>query len=215
MVDSGFKEDFMSDTTLQCQGLPCPQPVLRCKDAVERQNPERITVAVDNEAARDNVSRFLGTRGYQVEASQSGGEYLVTGTRTHSDQAQPEAGGQAAASDAGTAPQKILVFIGSEVIGSGDDGLGGRLMFNFLSTLKEMGSELWRIIMVNGGVRLAVPGSPCLEQLQALEQAGVSILVCGTCLEHFGLTGRRQVGQVTNMLDVVTSFQLATKTVHV
>jgi sulfur relay (sulfurtransferase) complex TusBCD TusD component (DsrE family) len=69
--------------------------------------------------------------------------------------------------------------------------------------------------LVNGGVRLAVPGSPCLEQLQALEQTGVSILVCGTCLEHFGLTGQRQVGQVTNMLDVVTSFQLATKTVHV
>lgn len=215
MVDSVFKEDFMSDTTLQCQGLPCPQPVLRCKDAVERLNPERIIVAVDNEAARDNVSRFLGTRGYQVEAAQSGGEYLVTGTRSHGDQTQPGADGQAAASDAGTASQKILVFIGSEVIGSGDDSLGSRLMFNFLATLKEMGSELWRIILVNGGVRLAVPGSPCLDQLAALEQAGVSILVCGTCLEHFGLTGQRQVGQVTNMLDVVTSFQLATKTVHV
>ena len=215
MVDSGFKEDFMSDTTLQCQGLPCPQPVLRCKDAVERLNPERIIVAVDNEAAKDNVSRFLGTKGFQVETAQTGGEYLVTGTRTQRDQKTPTTDEQAAIPDAGAASQKILVFIGSDVIGSGDDGLGGRLMFNFVSTLKEMGTELWRIILVNGGVRMAVPGNPCLEQLQALEQAGVSILVCGTCLEHFGLIGQRQVGQVTNMLDVVTSFQLATKTVHV
>ncbi|MBU4377898.1 MAG: sulfurtransferase-like selenium metabolism protein YedF [Pseudodesulfovibrio sp.] len=205
----------MSETTLECQGLPCPQPVLRCKDAVERLNPERITVAVDNEAAKDNVSRFLGTRGYRVETAQSDRQYLITGTRAQDDQAQPATGGQSATSDAGTAPQKILVFISSEVIGSGDDGLGGRLMFNFLATLKEIGGELWRIILVNGGVRLAVPGSPCLNQLAALEQTGVSILVCGTCLEHFGLTGQRQVGQVTNMLDVVTSFQLATKTVHV
>jgi hypothetical protein len=43
----------------------------------------------------------------------------------------------------------------------------------------------------------------------------VSILVCGTCLEFFGLTDQRGVGDVTNMLDVVTSFQLASKTIQV
>jgi peroxiredoxin family protein len=60
-----------------------------------------------------------------------------------------------------------------------------------------------------------VPGSRCLEELQKLEESGVSILVCGTCLEFFGLTDKRAVGDVTNMLDVVTSFQLATKSIQV
>ncbi|MUM78278.1 sulfurtransferase-like selenium metabolism protein YedF [Pseudodesulfovibrio sp. F-1] len=207
----------MSETTLECLGLPCPQPVLRCKEAVESRNPRRITVAVDNDAARENVSRFLTTRGYSVETSMSGDTRIVTGTRGEAGP-MPGLSNDPAPNDTHSAVvtgQRILVFIGADTIGSGDAELGGRLMVNFLSTLKEMGSELWRIILVNGGVRLSVPGSPCLEQLQSLETAGVSVLVCGTCLEHFGLTPHRRVGQTTNMLDVVTSFQLATKTVHV
>lgn len=200
----------MSETKLECHGLPCPQPVLRCKDAVEQESPERIVVIVDNDAARENVSRFLGTRGYAVETARAGDDHVVTGVRSGSPAPAP------APNDADTAAtQRILVFVSAATIGSGDDSLGGRLMFNFLATLKEMSHELWRIILVNGGVTLAAEGHPCLEQLQTLERAGVSILVCGTCLEHFGLTDQRRTGEVTNMLDVVTSFQLATKTVHV
>jgi len=207
----------MSETTLECLGLPCPQPVLRCKEAVESRNPRRITVAVDNDAARENVSRFLTTRGYTVETSTSGETRMVIGTRGEPDKAPGATTDPVPSATHSAAPQgqRILVFISADTIGSGDAGLGGRLMVNFLSTLKEMGTELWRIILVNGGVRLSVPGSPCLEQLQSLEATGVSVLVCGTCLEHFGLTNDRLVGQTTNMLDVVTSFQLATKTVHV
>jgi selenium metabolism protein YedF len=216
MIDSSGKEDAMSETTLECQGLPCPQPVLKCKDAVERMNPEHITVVVDNEPAKENVSRFLGTRGYATSVREAAGEYYVSATRTAGAQEDcPDCRIMADHEIAAVGDHKILVFVSSDAIGSGDDNLGAKLMFNFLSTLKELGSELWRIVMVNGAVRLAATGNPCLEPLQALEKDGVSILVCGTCLEHFGLTGQRQVGQVTNMLDVVTSFQLATKTVHV
>ena len=44
--------------------------------------------------------------------------------------------------------------------------------------------------------------------------AGCSILVCGTCLDHFGLLDRKQVGDTTNMLDIVTSMQLADKVIR-
>ena len=69
--------------------------------------------------------------------------------------------------------------------------------------------------MVNGAVRLAASGHPALPLLQALEVAGVSILVCGTCLEFFGLMDKKSVGQVTNMLDVVTSQQMADKVITI
>ncbi len=88
-------------------------------------------------------------------------------------------------------------------------------MQNFLRTLPEMGSTLWRIILLNGGVTLAAEGSPVLEPLQALEKAGVSILVCGTCLEHFGLLDKKAVGETTNMLDVVTSLAVAHKIIRI
>jgi hypothetical protein len=43
----------------------------------------------------------------------------------------------------------------------------------------------------------------------------VSILVCGTCLEFFGLMGEKALGQVTNMLDVVTSQDVADKVITI
>ena len=88
-------------------------------------------------------------------------------------------------------------------------------MKNFLTTLPELGNTLWRIVLLNGGVTLATEGSPVLAELQALEKDGVTILVCGTCLEHFGLLAKKTVGQTTNMLDVVTGMQLADKIIRI
>jgi intracellular sulfur oxidation DsrE/DsrF family protein len=88
-------------------------------------------------------------------------------------------------------------------------------MGNFLKTLPELGKELWRVVMVNAAVKLSAASNPNLEALRALEARGVGILVCGTCLEFFGLLDKRAVGQTTNMLDVVTSLQLASKVINI
>lgn len=82
-------------------------------------------------------------------------------------------------------------------------------MGNFLSTLPELGESLWRVVLLNGGVKLAAVPGKALDSLKALEAAGTDILVCGTCLDFYGLLEARQVGQTTNMLDVVTSLALA------
>ena len=203
------------ELVLKCQGMPCPQPVLKCKKAVENEAPSSLVVVVDNGAARENVSRFLGTVGYETSVEESGSEFVITATKGEASGECPACEVMAEGEIVDLGRQKNLVFIASNVIGSGDDELGGKLMLNFLLTLKEMGSDLWRIVILNGGVKLAVSGHPCMDALKELEQSGVSILVCGTCLEFFGLSGANGVGQVTNMLDVVTSFQLATKTIRV
>jgi len=95
----------------------------------------------------------------------------------------------------------------------GDDALGQKLMISFIKTLKEMGGELWRLVFVNNGVKLCIDGSPVLEDLRQYETDGRTILVCGTCLDHFKLLERKQVGQTTNMLDIVTAMQLADKVI--
>ncbi|EGB13657.1 selenium metabolism protein YedF [Pseudodesulfovibrio mercurii] len=208
----------MTDISIDCKGLPCPQPVLRCKEAIEKDRPAKLVIIVDNDAARENVTRFMTMQGYTVQAEKSGADHLVTGLRTDGGEGADECEACAVMTEAeiaAVAKEKILVFVPTEVMGSGDDELGAGLMYNFTVTLKELGDELWRIVLVNGGVKLAVPGHRCFDELKKLEESGVSILVCGTCLEFFGLTARRGLGDVTNMLDVVTSFQLATKTIRV
>ena len=103
--------------------------------------------------------------------------------------------------------------MGADRLGRGDDVLGAKLMANFIATLKEMGPDLWCVVMVNAGVKLAVAGSEVLAGLLALEQSGVRLLVCGTCLNHFQLLEAKQVGETTNMLDIVTAMQLADKVI--
>lgn len=197
---------------LHCEGLPCPKPVLRCKEVLGGQRPERLTVFVDNEAARDNVRRFLASQGMTVAAvERQGAVWRIEAVCDPAGQADPApAPAEAACS---CAVPKHVVFVATDRIGHGDDELGARLMANFLATLPELGPALWRVILVNAGVRLTTADSPVLDALRRLEAEGVEILVCGTCLDFFGLLAAKAVGQTTTMLDVVTSLQVADKVI--
>ncbi|WP_462325532.1 sulfurtransferase-like selenium metabolism protein YedF [Desulfoplanes sp.] len=206
----------MNVCTLGCQGLPCPQPVLKCKEAIENDPGVELVVLVDNDAAKENVIRFLGVKGHEVVSAEKDGAVWRIAARPSGGVV--EAAGDQKADAPPPSPQqgsKTLVFIASPVVGTGDDVLGDRLMQNFVSVLPELGDDLWRIILLNGGVELAIEGSPALEKLQELEKKGVSILVCGTCLDFFNLLEEKRVGETTNMLDVVTSMQLADKVLRV
>lgn len=210
-----YKGDFMP-TVVHCEGEPCPKPVLRCKQVLSDKSVCAVQVIVDNEAARENVSRFLVSQHWQVDhVTQDGATWIIAAHAEGAESAVTSEQARQAAPVCPVCPQQVLVFLTSDRIGQGDDELGARLMHNFLLTLPELGSALWRIILVNGAVRLATQDSPACESLQRLEAAGVSILVCGTCLEFFQLMGQKAVGQVTNMLDVVTSQQVADKVISI
>ncbi len=200
-------------TPLDCTGLPCPQPVLRCKRRLEDDSPAHLEIVVDNDAAAQNVTRFLQSQGFGVTQTLEAGIYTLSAARDAETYSPVDADGcELMNADAlAAAGVRCVVFLTAETIGRGDDVLGGKLMQNFLATLPELGKALWRVVCVNGAVRLAVEEHPAFAHLKALEDAGAEVLVCGTCLEHFGLAERRAVGQTTNMLDVVTSLQLAGK----
>lgn len=199
----------MTEEKLDCRGLACPQPVLRVKELVDRGDVTCVRVAVDNPAARENVGRFLERSGYQVRAEERAGVFLVIGSRDTVSMACEVA---ASSGEAGAA-RRIAVLIGTDQMGSGDETLGRKLLFNFIGTLKELGPDLWRVILLNGGVKLTVDGAECLHGLQDLEKDGVTILVCGTCLGHFELLERKRVGETTNMMDIVTALQVADKVI--
>ncbi len=194
----------MKNLELDCRGQACPHPVLKTKEIVDGGEVQSLTVLVDNEASRENVSRFLERSGFVVRVDFRDGALAVTGTR---DQEVPGLEGPEVEEEAEL--RKILVLVGADRLGKGDDVLGKKLILSFIGTLKEMGRELWCLVLLNAGVKLAVTGSELLESIQELEQEGVMVLVCGTCLNHFQLLEQKRVGQTTNMLDIVTHMQLA------
>jgi len=201
--------------TLDARGLTCPAPVLMTKTAVEKGDLNNVEVIVDNQAAVENVSRFLGSQHFTVSTEQDGNSFKIYGRRRgnrHRTASKPEDAPRPTASDE---KQKIMVLIATDRLGSGDAELGKKLIISFVKTLKEMGDDLWRLVFLNNGVKLTIEGSPVLEDLAAYEKGGLTILVCGTCLAHFGLLEVKKAGKTTNMLDIVTAMQLADKVVNI
>lgn len=192
--------------TLDCRGLACPQPVLMTKEALE-SGVSPLLVIVDNEAACTNVSRFAESRGAAVTVARQGGEYHLTIQPGGGVRAPAEAPIACTLPDASAG--NLVVYISSEVMGRGDDGLGAILMAAFLDTLSHFKGALSHVIFVNGGVRLAVQGSAVLEQIRHLEQIGAQILVCGTCLNYFGLKEKLAAGSVSNMYAIVETLSKA------
>ncbi len=200
---------------LDCRGLACPAPVLRVKQTLEEENPAGMTVLVDNDAARQNVSRFLEHNGYRVESHQQGDGFRVIALRGEGMELSLTPAPPAAIGQGKGGSRRIMVLISGETLGRGDDGLGDMLMFSFLNTLKEMGPELWRVVLVNGGVRFTAEGSEGVPVLHELAERGVEVLACGACLGYFHILDRMQVGRVTNMLEVVTSMEQADSVITV
>jgi selenium metabolism protein YedF len=194
---------------IDARGLACLAPVLQTKGALEEENPNSIRVVIDNAAAQQNVQRFLESQGFRTSLEHDAADYVVIGSCDSAPSVQPQPNRSPSAG-----AKKIMVMCATDRIGYGDDVLGSKLMINFLRTLSEMGDELWRLVFVNNGVKLTIEGSEILEDLKAYEAAGLNILVCGTCLDHFNLLEKKQVGETTNMLDIVTAMQLSDKVIN-
>jgi selenium metabolism protein YedF len=98
-----------------------------------------------------------------------------------------------------------VIIIQSTVLGGGDDQLGELLMASFLRQLSESDGKPKSLVFWNSGVRLVCDGSKVIPSLQKLEDAGVEVLACTTCLEFFDLTGNIKVGKPTTMVKSIQS----------
>jgi selenium metabolism protein YedF len=100
-------------------------------------------------------------------------------------------------------PKTFLVQ--SEGLGRGDEQLGSMLMASFLRLLGESEDKPNSLIFWNAGVRLLCHGSKVLEYLKQLEEQGVKLLACTTCLEYFDLIDKLAVGKPTTMAKSIQS----------
>lgn len=65
---------------IDARGLLCPEPVVLAQRAV-KADPKEVAVLVDAVAAKENVSRFAVSRGYDVSVSEQKGEFTLTLTK--------------------------------------------------------------------------------------------------------------------------------------
>ena len=201
-------------TTVDARGLACPQPVILTRKAMV-DSPD-VTVLVDSATSRDNVQRMAERAGRQVTVTKVEGEFHLhivdqNGGLASSVNGSPEEESQTGTD--GRSAGLLVLVVSDNKMGRGDEELGEILVRAFFHTLAEVEPNPDTILLFNAGVRLAVEGSPVLDDLRALATSGIRIMSCGTCLKHFDLINRVGVGVVSNMYDIAECMLAAGKIV--
>lgn len=110
---------------------------------------------------------------------------------------------------------KKIIVINSEIMGKGNDELGRKIMASFLRKLTLQESYPEAIIFYNTGVKLVAVGTPILAELKSLEERGIDLIACGTCVSFFELQDKILVGRVSDMQEIVTHLTKADKVVTI
>lgn len=178
---------------VDARGFPCPKPVLMTKEALEKIEEGIVEVLVDNVASRENVKRFAEKMGCSVEVEEEEGFYRLKIIKGYTCELPFK--------NKGEERSKVVVIL-SDTMGE-EKELGLILMRAFLSTLKEATVKPKKLLFINRGVFLTTEGSPVIDTLKELENMGIEIYSCGTCLDYFNLKEKLRVGKITNMYDTV------------
>ena len=187
---------------LDAKGKNCPIPVIMAKKEIEG-GAAAFAVDVDNETAVRNLKKLAQSRGFAAEVTAMGSDFRVAFAQT----------GAAPQPEEKTAEKTWAVFVGSDIVGRGDAELGGNLMRMYFYTILQEQDLPSSILFMNAGVKLPTLDEQVVEHLKQLEEKGVEILVCGTCLNFFGIADQLKVGIVSNMYDITQRMLYADKVV--
>ena len=182
------------------KGLKCPVPIIETKKALKSSVPgETFQLLTDSKTSFSNISRFLKDNNisYSVTEKQGTWTFMITNEKGTEIKTEPEEYCEI------PVPEKekgsYSVVVSSEMMGQGDDELGKKLMRSFFTALSCIDRMPSAIIFYNSGVKLAADGSPVAGIISEIEKKGVEILLCGTCVEYFGLGDKIHTGCISDM----------------
>ena len=110
-----------------------------------------------------------------------------------------------------------VVVLSKPVLGSVPSDMttfGEEMLDKFLHTMEREELRPQSICLYTDGVRLACEDSPVLLGLQLLAGLGVKVLLCGTCVEKFGLSDKVKVGEIATMKDIVACLTSAERVLY-
>lgn len=191
------------------RGEACPRPVIMTKKALDNKENNMVTTIVDNEVAKDNISKLAGSYGYGFTVDKTKeDEYYI-----HISKGDGSLVEESNVCIPDTF-KDLTIGIGSDKMGSGADELGTILMKSYIYTLKETTPWPATIVLYNSGAKLACEGSEVLEDLRAMEDGGVEIIACGACLDYYDLKDKLKVGEVGNMYSIYEKMRNANNTIN-
>lgn len=201
----------MKEILVDARGLSCPVPVVKTIKAIEELAGKGIVEThVDNEVAVNNILLMAKNKGLTAASKAEGRDHFVVRIESGEGVESPLTLDVHSMQCVPVKEDRTVVVLASELMGEGSDELGGILIKGFLYALTQLDKKPQTVILYNSGVKLAVGGSG-LDHLKQLEEEGVEILSCGTCLDFFGIKDELAVGSISNMYSIVEKLSEATK----
>lgn len=192
---------------LDARGLACPKPVINTKKELDKIEQGIVATIVDNEIAKENILKLAKSMNYEAEVIKSDSEIItieiIKGENFVVEEKIDES------------LDDICIYINSDKMGTGNDELGEVLIKGYIYTLTESKPYPKAIVFVNSGIKLTTINEATVENLTILEDAGVEILSCGTCLDYYGLKENLKVGNITNMYNIVELMNKSSKTISI
>ncbi|MFR9019355.1 MAG: sulfurtransferase-like selenium metabolism protein YedF [Fusobacterium sp.] len=182
-------------------GEVCPKPVIMTKKALKEIESGVVEVSVDNQTSKENVEKMAKEMGHTFETKEEGNVFVITITKAGEKQ------------ENSSKEENIVISIGSDKMGEGEDELGKILIKGFIYALTEAETLPKTVLLYNKGVLLASTFEDTVKDLKVLEERGVEILSCGTCANFYHVQDQIKVGTLTNMYTILERQMKAAKVI--
>ena len=182
-------------------GEVCPKPVIMTKKALKEIESGVVEVSVDNITSKENVEKMAKEMGHTFVTREEGNVFVITITKSGEKQ------------ENSSKEENIVISIGSDKMGEGEDELGKILIKGFIYALTEAETLPKTVLLYNKGVLLASTFEDTVKDLKVLEERGVEILSCGTCANFYHVQEQIKVGTLTNMYTILERQMKAAKVI--
>ena len=191
-----------NEMRIDAGGKQCPIPVIMAKKELEAGEQD-VEIIVDGPTQVGNLERLGDALGRKATSEAFGDKFLVKF-------ANGETIKGASVAEADT----YAVFFNTNAIGTNNSELGGNLAKMAIFTLSESERVPSYVLFMNEGVKLPAGDEPqIIENLNTLIEKGTQVLVCGTCLNFYGIKDDLKVGTVSNMYDILGAMQEVSKVI--
>ena len=183
-------------------GKQCPIPVIMAKKELEAGEQD-VEIIVDGPTQVGNLERLGDALGRPATSEPFGDKFLVK-----------FANGETVKGASVDCADTYAVFFNTNAIGTNNSELGGNLAKMAIFTLSESEKIPAYVLFMNEGVKLPAGDEPqIIENLNTLIEKGSKVLVCGTCLNFYGIKDDLKVGTVSNMYDILGAMQEVSKVI--
>ncbi|MBT3206827.1 MAG: sulfurtransferase-like selenium metabolism protein YedF [Bacteroidetes bacterium] len=197
---------------VNAKGQSCPKPLIMTKKALsELRENEALKILLDNEVSKINVVSYLKDNDYYPEVEKKDKEFVIVMNKN--TKTEVELPYEEYCKPSGKIGD-FVVSIQKNKMGDGSDELGEILMKAFVNSLPDASFLPSVIIFINSGIQLCIEDSPVIESLKKMEENGVEILVCGTCLDYFNKLKNLEAGKVSNMYEITEKLTNASKVIY-